>query len=736
MAVQNLLSFAEQELEFDPGLTVIVGPNGAGKSNLVRLLGLAGIGLEWLEDRSSGMSRPGQARQAQAALAAYAAGRHQGAADDAYLRLEVGVELDQDEMSDLACFVRAAIVSSVLSRQHSGHEAIAAWAEEQITPDSLAALSAGSLVMAHQGSPDAPWAVSYEFTHDDSRFAWELAGRGGGQVIRPLAGQAVSPPGGAYEPVWNALTGSAASTPGASDPPRLPPFSLGLLCRKAGAPVEAPLVQPPGAAFSPDLPPHRRFAELAGIPAWTLPANRTYSLGWVLRLVFRRGLRVLGEQFRGVATMSAPLREVGRFGIGELSEPAPGFEPYALPLRLLRLKNGDLEQRERFRQFQELFSRLAPGREADLSFTVQPRAGEGEADTPEPEAAITVLIRHRDPLTRSDWELPVQLCGAGTWEALVVAEAITDSDGRAVVLDEPAANLHPGWQQLLRAQIRARSGSGQFVLITHSPYLVPMEDESDLYHLVRAAPRDGATRFARVRQPIGEAHTVMRDYSMSADARALLFASGAVLLEGDTELGALPLWFARSPAAREVGDPEGLHLRFYSVGGDTHFRAPLTLVAALGIPWVIICGGWLFDPRFRGNHIFRQVAAAGAGTPALQSFTGTYIDTPANAGAVTFEQATAEGARNGIFTLARGWTRDDRKNSVPGDESFEHFIEAIMPGELARAEAEAGRSKSLRKGRWLAENHPCPSQIDDLYRGIVTALKAAGMPAGIPNRMP
>lgn len=88
---------------------------------------------------------------------------------------------------------------------------------------------------------------------------------------------------------------------------------------------------------------------------------------------------------------------------------------------------------------------------------------------------------------------------------------------------------------------------------------------------------------------------------MSADARALLFASGAVLLEGETELGALPLWFAKSQAAQELGDPESLHLRFYNVGGDTHFKAPLTLLAALGIPWAIVCGGWLFDPQFRGT---------------------------------------------------------------------------------------------------------------------------------------
>lgn len=215
---------------------------------------------------------------------------------------------------------------------------------------------------------------------------------------------------------------------------------------------------------------------------------------------------------------------------------------------------------------------------------------------------------------------------------------------------------------------------------------------------------------------------------MSADARALLFASGAVLLEGETELGALPLWFAKSQAAQELGDPESLHLRFYNVGGDTHFKAPLTLLAALGIPWAIVCGGWLFDPQFRGHHIFRQVARAGADAAGMQSFIYTYLDDPTMAGTVTFEQAKGEGVKHGIFTLAKAWTRDDKKNGVPGDESFEFLIEGILPGELAKAEAEVGRSKSLRKGRWLAENNPCPPQIEDLYRDIVAVLTASRMP--------
>lgn len=278
VTVRNLLSFAEQELELNPGLVVIVGPNGAGKSNLVRLLALAGLALEWLEERSSGMPQPGRVHQAQSALASFAAGRHRGMPDGARLRLEVGLQLDRAELDDLACFVRAAIVSSALSRQHNGQETIEAWAEEQITSESLEALAHGALVVEHQGATDAPWSVSYEFTVDGTRFAWGLASPDGSQVIRPVGEHTPSSPARSYEPVWTALVGSAGDDRSGQALPPLPRFSVGLLCRKVGTPAEAPLVQPPGASFSPDLEPHRRFAELAGIPVWTQPTNRVYSL--------------------------------------------------------------------------------------------------------------------------------------------------------------------------------------------------------------------------------------------------------------------------------------------------------------------------------------------------------------------------------------------------------------------------------------------------------------------------
>lgn len=76
--------------------------------------------------------------------------------------------------------------------------------------------------------------------------------------------------------------------------------------------------------------------------------------------MFQHGVAIIGEQFRGIATMTTPARPAGRYSIGEFASPAPGFEPYALPLRLMRLKNGSLEERDWFHRIQALFANSHP----------------------------------------------------------------------------------------------------------------------------------------------------------------------------------------------------------------------------------------------------------------------------------------------------------------------------------------------------------------------------------------
>lgn len=706
VTADNVLSMEHTLLEPDDTLTVIVGPNGVGKSNIVRVVTLAGLALEWLDERTSRLPGPEMTQPARSAMAAYAAARCRSSLPLATLRVEIGLHLGAEDVEDLVIFLRAAIVSTLMAGGDARlGQSLSAWAEKSVTPASVADLARGMLVLEHVGSPDAPWEASWEFQFAGQHCRWGLSDPGGGQLFVLDTSEDDRPAReNSYVQLREAILGRPDSF-GPGQLPEMPEFGLNLLLGNDGIPSEAPMVKANGGYLDPALGPHRAFAEMADVALWIQQPNRVYSLAWLLRRVFQRGLVFVGEQLRGIGTTATSLRPAGRYSVAELSSRAPGFEPYALPLRLARLKNGNLQERGRFGTVQELFSRLALGRGMELSFQLSQVGGEAN----DVKVDVTVLVTEHDSVSGADWELPVQMCGAGTWEALVLAEALTSPD-RVVIMDEPALNLHPGWQQHLLGLLKERMG--QSILITHSPYLLPIEDEDDIYRIVRVSRHEGTTRVSRASRPVTDPRAVIRDYSMSADARALLFASGAVLVEGETELGALPLWFAKSSTAKELGDPRSRHLAFFAVGSEDHFKAPLTLLAALGIPWVIVSDGGPLRIDMGRKHIFRQVAAAKAAPPGLQHFISSALDHPLVADKLTFAEVSLEAGRYGIFTLAPGWDRT--KTDGISAESFEAFVEATsgLTGQLTAARRWSAIAKSGSAGGSRKRTHALTRSTD------------------------
>jgi hypothetical protein len=370
--------------------------------------------------------------------------------------------------------------------------------------------------------------------------------------------------------------------------------------------------------------------------------------------------------------------------MAEFTSHTIGREPSALPLRLLRLKNGGVADCQRYASIHELFRTLAPGKTFDVTYAAMPGQASSsgaeptDADTGEPpEINVTVLVSDEIAPPAGRRELSIFQHGAGTWEALVLAEALADSGHRVVILDEPGPTLHPTWQRLLKS--RLGDNPGQVVLVTHSASMVPVETVTDLHRLVHLGRIGGSTRPRRLPPQINAelAAKLIKEFSLSADARAMLFARGVVLFEGETELGALPAWFARSPTAHRLGDPDAHDLAFYSVGGHANFQTVLTLLAALGIPWAAVCDGAAFAPPRDAQHIFRQAHRAGACLHLAELLDGEATQRTMNA--TLFNELVRQGEGHGIFTLARGWILADKKAGTPGDESIEVFIEAVAP---------------------------------------------------------
>jgi hypothetical protein len=221
-----------------------------------------------------------------------------------------------------------------------------------------------------------------------------------------------------------------------------------------------------------------------------------------------------------------------------------------------------------------------------------------------------------------------------------------------------------------------------------------------------------------------------RVFALSSDARALLFCRGAVIFSGETELGALPVWFGKSKKAEDCGAPSDLDIGFYSVAGDGGFSNMLSVLHAFDIPWTVVCDGKSFDVAENwAAHIFRQIQRAGIGIDELNDFTRRVNEAGKPQRSMTTElwdEQIELGRHHGVLTLATSWR-------APG-EAIEAFFERVAPGKLTEAEAEVGSGSKIRKGRWLAEETSCPVEIEEMYEQVLMALLAEELrPAATPG---
>lgn len=750
--VENLLTFDTFELVLDGQSQVVVGPNGAGKSNIVRVIDVVAKALDWAAD---GVMGTGSGSPAEQVLRSFAAARHHGQASQRESVVRLAVELTTaTERDRLATYVRAAILNVLLQDLRSvtqpDEQALDQWIEAGIPDDALSPLFTGTIVLKHSGMPHVPWEVSYEFTHGDVRYRWLLTGaRVTPSIIRV---DAPPPPAAGVTPTtWpeRLLGVSQSDDLPVALPSPLPDFTFDALCPAAHEMITAPVMHTGARILDQRFLVFRRAIEVLGLPLPENAPNRTFSMAHPLALVFGDGVIIVGEQFRGLGVGGSPPQQAGPYAWDVLVSPYRSRGPAQLPMRLFGLKNGGHDERARFAEIQTMFTRLAPGRACDVTFqaitqTTSPApigAGlvamvtadsETDGEPGRPAAFITVVVGRTDDVGRHPNDLPIQLHGAGTWDALVLAEVLVESShGRVVILDEPAVTFHPSWQRALRS--RLGDSQGQLLLVTHSAHLVPMGEAGDLARLVRVENEAGHTRPHRLDPQAlsdDQVRQISREFALSADAIALLFARGVVLVEGDTEAGALPGWFAKGPARDRRRSPAELDVEIYSVDGDTRFRPYLTVLNAFGIPWVVVCDGAAFDIEHRAAalHVFRQVLDADIDVPDLTAFLARVRgggSTPTMSRTL-FDEQRKLGESHGILTLAPGWTTASKKVGRPGDESFEAFIDSIDSTAREQASQQVGDSK-VRVGRWIAENRDCPGQVSELYKHVISALQHRGL---------
>ena len=665
IAAEEMFSFDALRLADLPAHTVVlVGPNGSGKTNLFRLVEVVLAEVERVSSSSQG---------AHELLVAFAAGRRYEAVASRPSSIRIGIELTEPwEQELLRYFVQASVMSSLLRNtlDHQQTERLLAWIAE-INDEALAPLTNGEIVTELVDTVSGQWTLGYEFDFDGERFRWVMEGS-------PSQGSIVRAADARYG-IESELLGDTLGADGKRVSSKS--FTLADLLPAPGKARHVLLE----AQFVQTKEPFRERASLAGIPLESLQ-NRQCSLALVLRTILSRGLTVIGD-LRHPVEVGYPLEHEDRLA----------SDGSRVPYQLFCLKNGDAVERDRFLASQALFSRMT-GLEFDVQYSQ--RQG-GRSDDSQSLSLISPVVR------RGRRSLPIAFAGAGVGEALLLSATLSDSSGRVAILDEPVRNLHPTLQRLLVDELR--KAPGQFIVATHSPYLVAVGDDVSQSTILRFDIASEATRATRLVLGGGTDDVRLRKVLCeSADARALIFARGVVLVEGGTELGALPEWFAKSPTASAFGSPDVLNLAIYSVDGDCNFKTYVHLLNGLGVPWAVVCDGAIFRFCAGKPQIFKQVLEAGAQEDELDAVLESVAsDLP------SFDQLREVGTRHGIFTMATGWE--------PEVESFEAYVENVNPGALDAAKPIAGSSKP-RRGRYVASSSACPGEIDKLYSQLLNRL--------------
>lgn len=312
------------------------------------------------------------------------------------------------------------------------------------------------------------------------------------------------------------------------------------------------------------------------------PGNRSFGFDHVLSMVLQRGIELTDNR-------RLPLKR--RFPLGELEQPTDLRDGAGVAAELYRLKNGHPKERARFERIRATFRDLT-GRGLDVRAHPAPQDGGDPGLIIEP----TVAGVHGERL--------VELSGAGFQEALVLSVLLQQEPGQVVVLDEPAVNLEPTVQRRLVSRVR---GPGQYILITHSADLVPVEEPDDLQRIVRVAPGQSGSQ---VRQPqlrgLGT-DELFRQLRLlePAHVRGLLFARAVILCEGATEVGAMPRWW-RKAASIGLPDPQTANIPVISVDGDSGFGAYIRHLDAFGVPWAVVADGPALRPGSKLAGHLRQ----------------------------------------------------------------------------------------------------------------------------------
>jgi hypothetical protein len=257
-------------------------------------------------------------------------------------------------------------------------------------------------------------------------------------------------------------------------------------------------------------------------------------------------------------------------------DPGSAQISFDLPRLLFDQKNSpDLAARESFGRLQTVFRELS-----GVSFDVVwerrtvPSVQQGAAAR---VVGLPVLSFNEGRLT-----YPGSLAAAGFCELLLVLSSMSGPSDSAILLDEPALNLHPVKQRQLFARMRGLSleSRNQLLVVTHSQEFV---EASTLPNTFRFKVHDGASEVRRLRiDGRRQSGKIGKLVELDPAVAGALFARRVVLVEGHDELAALPIWLAKCGPRLDL---PGSGVLFLNVVGKGSFPWYASAMDAWGVPY-------------------------------------------------------------------------------------------------------------------------------------------------------